>query len=277
MTPGRKSNVKPFSGVFWMFPLYICSFPINLYVEKLPQPLSRQSEDSRVRYDRWPPSTLMSFLTTRLLATDPSRTPPLHVQIQSIMDPSAQSRDEVRSDGKTARPTIDITAQEEDRISQNTSKKNHDNADQLESTTRGNSTPAAANVVPAQHISRSASVDGQSFPKTDEVIFKIEVRKQNRTVLQDLPELVVAIELGFHKHVPERCIHRYKLWFEAEDLSGSTLSSMNPIFLFDDNHEENMATLDLFWKELRVCGNQDAARVTANVLISGNLCNESTE
>lgn len=193
------------------------------------------------------------------------------------MDPSAQSKDEVRSDGNTARPSIDIMVKEEDRKSQNASKKNHDYADQLEPTTRGNSTPAAANVVLGQQISRSASVDGQSSSKTDEVIFKIEVRKQDRTVLRDLAELVVAIELGFHKHVPGRCVHRYKLCFEAEGLSEFALSSMNTMYLFDDNVEENMATLDQFWGELGVCGNQDAARITVKVLISENASNESTE
>ena len=52
---------------------------------------------------------------------------------------------------------------------------------------------------------------------------------------------------------------------------------MNPMFLFDDNHEENMAILDLFWEELRVCGNQDASRITVKVLTSENSSNKSTE
>ena len=85
--------------------------------------LSITQRAGRAPLSTWTPYTLDR---SKQRNTVLSRTPPLHVQVQGTMDPSTQTRSEVRLDGNTARPSIGTMAQEKDRDPQNASQKSHD-------------------------------------------------------------------------------------------------------------------------------------------------------
>lgn len=61
--------------------------------------LSTTQRADRAPLSTWTPYTLDR---SKQRSTVLSRIPPLHVQVQSIMDPSTQTRSEIRSDGNTA-------------------------------------------------------------------------------------------------------------------------------------------------------------------------------